>query len=68
MNKKKDRERQSLGLVTAALALVIITTWPAEITTEHPFTILSVVCYAATAIAVIVQWIRHFLKYRSSDE
>ena len=68
MKKKKEKERQSLILVTVSLLLIVITTWPAEITTEKPFSVISIVCYAVTAVALVVEWVKHFLKYRNMED
>ena len=68
MSKKKEKERQSLAITTVALALMILTSWPAEITMDQPITVIAVVCYAATTIVVIVEWIKHFLRFRGTSK
>ncbi|MBQ2785433.1 MAG: hypothetical protein IJF02_02910 [Oscillospiraceae bacterium] len=68
MSKKQEKERQSLILVSVSFLLVVITSWPAEITTEAPISIIAVICYAATAVVLIVEWIKHFLKFRNSED
>ena len=68
MSKKQHGERQSLIMISIALALMIITSWPAEITIEEPMSVIAVVCYAATSVVIIIQWIKHFLKYRNTKD
>lgn len=68
MNKKQEKERQSLTLVSVSFVLIAITSWPAEITTEVPNSIIAVVCYAATTVLLAVEWIKHFLKCRKNKD
>ena len=68
MSKKKEKERQALTITTVALAIMIFTGWPAEITMEKPITVIAVVCDAVTTIVVIVEWIKHFIKYRGTGK
>lgn len=68
MSKQKEKERQSLGITTVALALMILTSWPAEITIEKPITVMAVACYAITTIVVSIEWIKHFLRYRGTSK